>query len=55
MASDNSSVIPYDREDPIVRMEASTQDDIAEARNHYETRNHGKIIVPEIMVRSTTV
>ena len=44
MASDYSSVIPYDREDPIVRMTASTQDDIAEARNHYEA-----------MVRSTTV
>ena len=44
MASDYSSVIPYDREDPIVRMTASTQDDIAEARNHYEA-----------MVRSRTV
>ena len=55
MASDYSSVIPYDRKDPIVTMAAPTRDDIAEARNHYETRNHGKIIVPEIMVRSTTV
>ena len=44
MASDYSSVIPYDREDPIVRMTASSQDDIAEARNHYEA-----------MVRSRTV
>ena len=41
---DYSSIISYDRENPIVRMTASTQDDIAEARNHYET-----------MVRSTTV
>ena len=44
MASDYSSVIPYDQEDPIVRMAVSTQDDIAEARNHYEA-----------MVRSRTV
>ena len=44
MASDYSSVIPYDREDQIVRMAAPTQDDIAEARNHYEA-----------MVRSTTI
>ena len=44
MASDYSSVIPYDRKDPIVRMAAPTQDDIAEARNHYEA-----------MVRSTTI
>ena len=36
MASDYSSVIPYDRKDPIVTMAAPTQDDIAEARNHYE-------------------
>ena len=39
-----SSIIQYDREDPIVMMIASTQDDIVEARNHYEA-----------MVRSTTV
>ena len=44
MASDYSSVIPYDRKDPIVTMAAPTRDDIAEARNHYEA-----------MVRSTTV
>ena len=44
MASDYSSVIPYDREDQIVRMAAPTQDHIAEARNHYEA-----------MVKSTTI
>ena len=44
MASDYSSVIPYDRKDPIVTMAAPTRDDIAEARNHYEA-----------MVRSTTI
>ena len=41
---DYSSIIPYDRENPIVMMTASTQNDIAEARNHYE-----------VMVRSKTV